>query len=94
MPGPGLHARVSDVRDPRRVDRLDLLEPGLGVAEVVEQPCAASEHHGDDRDDELVQQTCRQVLLRHARTAADRQSLSPAAARACSSADSIPSVTK
>src|SRR5512132_33664 len=69
------HARVSDLRDSGRLDRLNLLEPGLGVAQVVEQPCAASENHGDDRDEDLVQQTRRQILLRGARTAADRHIL-------------------
>ena len=33
-----LNARVSDVRDSGRLDRLDLLELRLEVAQVVEQP--------------------------------------------------------
>ena len=44
-----VYARVSDVRDSGRLDRLNLLESGLGVAQVVEQPRAAFENPVDDR---------------------------------------------
>ena len=46
---------VLEVRDARRLDRPDLLQPHVRVREVVEEACAAAEQKGDDVKLELVQ---------------------------------------
>ena len=79
---------------PGAVDRRGSARARSRAAEVVEQAGAPAEHEGHDGDLELVDQARRQVLLGDARAAADRTSWSPATSFACSSADSIPSVTK
>src|SRR4029453_12171152 len=61
---------VSDVSHPGGFDRLDLLE--LRISHVFEQPRAASEQDRDDRDDDLVEQTRCEVLLRDGRAAPER----------------------
>ena len=83
---------VADVRDGRRGDDLDRLE--ARVADAHEQPLARAEDDGHDVEVQLVEQARRQVLVTALAPPAIETSLSPAAARACSSADSIPSVTK
>src|SRR5262245_32499267 len=64
-----LYPDVPDVSHPRRLDGLDLLEPR--GSHVVEQPRAASEQNRNDRDDDLVEQTGREVLLRDGRAATE-----------------------
>src|SRR5437764_2100448 len=64
---------VSDVSHPGRLDRLDLLE--LHISHVFEQPSAASEQDRDDRDEDLVEQTRCEVLLRDGRPAPERHLL-------------------
>ncbi|MEU5339431.1 hypothetical protein AB0H18_01015 [Streptomyces sp. NPDC020766] len=67
--------------DAGRLDGTDLFEAHIRVAAAVEETGAATEQHRNDAQFELVQQSRGQVL--------------PSAAFfACSSADSIPSVTK
>src|SRR5919201_4903063 len=64
---------VSDVSHPGRLGRLDLLE--LRISHVFEQPSAASEQDRDDRDNDLVEQTRCEVLLRDGRPASERHLL-------------------
>src|SRR2546430_15565948 len=64
---------VSDVSHPGRLDRLDLLE--LRISHGFEQPSAACEQDRDDRDDDLVEQTRCEVLLRDGRPAPERHLL-------------------
>src|SRR5437588_12175548 len=71
---------VSDVSHPGRLDRLDLLE--LRISQVFEQPSASSEQDRDDRDDDLVEQTRCEVLLRDGRPAPERNHLL-SSCRAC-----------
>lgn len=51
--------------DSGRADRLDLLEPRRGGAQAVEESRSASEENRHDRDDDLGEQACGEVLLRH-----------------------------
>jgi hypothetical protein len=78
---------------PGRVDRLNLSKPRLGLAKVLEQPRAGAAEDRPDREEKLVERPgggycCTTFVPPPLET-----SFSPAATRACSSADSMPSVT-
>jgi len=79
------------VRDGRRGDDLDRLE--RGIADVLEQPLAGAEQHRDEVEVELVEEPARRYCCTALAPPAIATSRSPAGARACSRADSIPSVT-
>src|SRR5262245_22053624 len=72
-PSRGLGPGVSNVSHSGRRDGLDLLE--LRNSHVVEEPSAAAEHVRDDRDDDLVEETRCEVLLRDGRPARERHLL-------------------
>src|SRR5262249_9308266 len=65
----------ADVRDGWRLDRLNLSEPRLRIAEIVEQARATAENDRNHRNDDLVEQACRKILLYDARATADRDVL-------------------
>ena len=78
--------------DAGRLDRAHLLD--LKVADVLEQPLAATEQDRDEVQLELVDQPGGKVLLDDAGTPPSSTSRPSAACLACSRADSMPSVTK
>ena len=80
--------------DAGRLDAPDLLELHLRVPEVVEETSTVAEQHRNDVELKFVQQSRCQVLPSDVGAAPSLTSLPPAASFACSSADSIPSVTK
>src|SRR5665809_137400 len=57
------HAPVLEVGDAGRLDGPDLLELHLRVPEVVEEASTVAEHHRNDVELKLVQQSRCQVLL-------------------------------
>jgi hypothetical protein len=81
------------VGDAGRLDGPDLLEPNIRVPRF-EEASAVAEQQWNDVELELVQQPCCQVLAAMLPPPHSMTSLPPAASLACSSADSIPSVTK
>jgi hypothetical protein len=84
---------VLEVGDARGLDRADLFEAGTR-GRLAEEPRAGAEQDRDDVDPHLIDEAGSDVLLDRLRAAADRDVLFPAAAVACSRADSIPSLTK
>jgi hypothetical protein len=82
------------MRDARSLHGARALEIDLGAPEVVEQPGATAEEDRGDMDLQFVDQPCLQVLLDDTRAAGQGDVLPPAAFRAWSRADSMPSVTK
>src|SRR3954454_19591502 len=92
--GSSLRQAIPEVRDRRRLDHPCALELARRRSEMVlEEAHAVAQKHGHDVQLQLVEQPRLEVLLRDVRAAAHRESSSPAASRACSSADSMPSVT-
>ena len=77
------------MRDGRRAGVLDRVEGGERSVEVVEQALTAAEQHRRDRDVQLVDEPGAKVLPDRRGAAAE-----PYVAKACSSADSMPSETK
>ena len=92
MPGAALETHQPDVGHGRRRDELGADE--VAADPVAEQPLAGAEHGRDDGDVQLVEQPGPQVLPDGRRAPPSRTALPPAAANACSRADSMPSVTK
>ena len=83
---------VAEVRDAGRVDDPRELELDVVGAEVVEQPPALAEQHGDHVELDLVEHAGAERLCA-ASAPCIITSRSPAAALACAAADSMPSVT-
>jgi hypothetical protein len=81
------------VGDDGRLDHPGDLQLRPVRAEPVEQPDAVAEEHRDEVDLQLVEQAAFRYCWTTLAPPPTATSLSPAAARACSSADSMPSVT-
>jgi len=82
------------VGDAGRFDGPDLLELHFRVPEAVEEASTVAEQHRDDVELKFVEQSRCQVLLSDVGAAPKHDIFAAAAFFACSSADSIPSVTK
>ena len=85
---------VLDLSDAGPFDGADGLELQAREPEVVEEPLAAAQQHRDDVELKFVHQTGSEILPGDVGAAPKQTSLPPAACLACTSADSIPSVTK
>ena len=64
------HRAVGEVRGGGALDDLRAFERHLGTVQIVEQPRAAAEQHGDEVDPQLVEQPGLEVLLGDVRPAA------------------------
>ena len=84
---------VLQVRGVGSVDHVDPLELDVLGVEPIEQPQALAHQHGQDVQAQLVQQAGAQELLDRGGAPSDVTLRSPAAAVACASALSMPSVT-
>ena len=80
------------MRGQRRVDDLDELE--LGLLALLEQGRPAAEEHRHEVDADLLDEARGEVLTEREGASHHATPLSPAAASACSSASSMPPVTK
>jgi hypothetical protein len=89
-----LHEAIGEVRNAGSLDHAGALEPDPRALEVVEQPEAISEEDRYEVDLHPVDQPRLQVLLGDVRASAQGDVLPPAAARAWSRADAMPSVTR
>jgi hypothetical protein len=83
---------VRDVGDARRLDRADLLE--VEVADILKEPRAGTEQDRDQVQLELINQPGGQVLLDGAGASSQQHISATRGLLGCSSAASIPSVTK
>src|SRR6266545_2081818 len=76
-PGPSVLFPKLEMRDARRLDHPRRLELGRVGAELVEEPDAAAQEHGDEVDLQLVEQPGLQVLLRDVGATRERDVLVP-----------------
>ena len=77
---------------PGALDRLDLSNPRVGLAEVVEEPGAAIEEDRNKRDQHFVEQARREILLHDVRATADRNVRTAGHGSSLFERDSMPSV--
>src|SRR5215218_10883376 len=88
-----LQDSVAQVGDARGVDDPDQVKLGAPGLQTVQRAGAATQHHRDQADDELIEQAGLEALPGDRRPH-EATSLPAAAVRACSTARWMPSVTK
>src|SRR5918992_6202924 len=88
------HHPVLEVGDAGRLDGPDLLELHLRVPEVVEETSTVAEQHRNKMELSSSSSPAARYCRATSAPPQSMTSLPPAASLACSSADSIPSVTK
>ena len=85
--------REPDVCDAWRAHDVHERQAVQVVTHVVEEPFATAQQDGCDTQIHHIYQTSIEILLGGARTSSQRHVFAFAALRACSNADSMPSVT-